>query len=546
MNGNASELKPTQVRVAELYLRGMSMAKVGLMMRMKVSQIHQMLRQAGIKLRGRYEPRPFPGELLRIAPERMAELYREGASIEKVAAQAGVSSTRAVKILRTLGVTIRPRPGKRAALLPPKIMARRYRAGLSAVSIAEEAGISVDDLRQILISSGEALRPPLGNVHGSLEGQRFSPEMIVKLYQEGESVQWLAATLSVSREMIRTLLLKHEVKLRGRGGQPSPAPDELVSDPGAVSRLYQAGHSVKEIAASIGSTAWKVRTVLLKLGTKLRSSAGKRGDDFTPPPVSGKKIAELYAAGAGLERVAGKSGISMSKVHRILREQKVRMRGTREAMLQPPDRRKISDEEVARRYQTGETLQGVALAADTTVAVIRRILAQMGVALRPKMAQLHLPEEGIAPLYREGTSLHKIAALAGCSTDVIRRILKREKVPIRDRDAAVELRAAKPQISAEEMQTRYEAGSSLSQIAEVARIDLGRVGAILRRRGVKLRGRGATPLPDTKGVQIPPEKMVELYLAGSTLLQIAALSGSNRRRIVNILKRHAVQIRNRR
>lgn len=66
---------------------------------------------------------------------------------------------------------------------------------------------------------------------------------------------------------------------------------------------------------------------------------------------------------------------------------------------------------------------------------------------------------------------------------------------------------------------------------------------ILHRRGVKLRRRGATPLADTERVKIPPEKMVELYLVGNTLEQVAALAGSNRGRVAAILKRRGVEIR---
>ena len=117
-------------------------------------------------------------------------------------------------------------------------------------------------------------------------------------------------------------------------------------------------------------------------------------------------------------------------------------------------------------------------------------------ALRPKLAQLHLAEEQIASLYREGSSLEKIAALAGCSQDVIRRIFRRDGVAMRDRFELTVQRGVKPKITPEAMQGRYEAGSSLAQIAATAGIHLARVATILHRRGVKLRGRGATPLKE--------------------------------------------------
>lgn len=162
-------------------------------------------------------------------------------------------------------------------------------------------------------------------------------------------------------------------------------------------------------------------------------------------------------------------------------------------MRQPSQCRKISDRTVARRYQAGETLDTLAIAAGSTVPVIRRILTDQGVALRPKLAQLRLSEEQMASLYRQGSSLAQLAAQAGCSSLYpIRRILQRAGVPLRDRSELNIQRGAKPKLTAEAMQARYEAGESLSQIAAVAKIHLARVATILNRRGIKLRRRGAT------------------------------------------------------
>ena len=94
-------------RVAELYLGGMSMPKVSAATGMGLSRVQTVLQRAGVKLRGRHERLPFPVAQLAIPPERMAGLYCAGASIEKVAAQAGVPSTRAVKLLRELGVAVK-------------------------------------------------------------------------------------------------------------------------------------------------------------------------------------------------------------------------------------------------------------------------------------------------------------------------------------------------------------------------------------------------------------------------------------------------------
>lgn len=534
-------------RIVEQYLGGMSTSKLGVATGLGAGRVHRLLLQAGVKLRGRHERVPFPVERLKIPPGRMAELYRDGASIERVAAQAGVPAKRATILLRELGVAIRTRPPKLGARLSPETIAARYRAGASAGELAEAAGINVAEVRAMLVALGEELRPPLGHAHGRLDDRRYSPEKIEQLYEEGATVQSLAKTVGVSREMIRTLLLKRGVKLRGRGGrQPSAEPGDLVADPDEVARRYHAGQGIAEIAASVGRTAWQVRTVLLKLGVKLRGRAGNRGDELKPPLVPAEEVAKLYAGGLGLERVAAMAGVSRKKVKRLLREQRTPLRRRAEAKRQPAQARHISDHVVARRYRAGATLEALAIAAGSTVPIIRRILADQEVPLRPKLAPLRLSEEQIALRYRAGSSLAQLAAEAGCSSLYpIRRILQRAGVPLRGKTDLNVQRGVKPQLTEEAMQARYKAGSSLSQIAAEANIHPARVATILHRRGVQLRRRGATRLADTERVKLPPERMMELYLAGSTLAQIAGLAGSNRDRIAGILKRRGVRIRRR-
>ncbi|MEN9576833.1 MAG: hypothetical protein RL514_4688 [Verrucomicrobiota bacterium] len=196
-----SRQRISDARVAELYLSGMSMPKVSAATGLGLSRVQTALQRAGVKLRGRHERLPFPVAQLAIPTQRMAELYRAGASIEKVAAQAGVPSTRAVKLLRELGVAIRSRPPKQGPQLPPETIASRYRAGESAGDLAAAAGIKLPEIRAILVALGEELRPPLGTAQGRLEDRQFPPEMIEQLYVQGATVQSLAKTLGVSREM---------------------------------------------------------------------------------------------------------------------------------------------------------------------------------------------------------------------------------------------------------------------------------------------------------------------------------------------------------
>ena len=539
------ETEATLKRLADLYQSGLSLAKVALATGMKPNGAYKLLRESGVEIRPRHRRKPVSERMLAIEPEEMARLYRLGTSIGGLAGIAGVCSSTVARTLRQMGVEIRPRPDAPVPKLPAEVIAERYRAGESAGTLAEDAGARVSDIREILVAMGEKLRAPLGSVYGHWDHPWFTPERIVKLYEEGESVKALAQAAGVSRGVIQTQLLKQGVKLRGRGNGPSPEPEDLVRNPGEIRRRYQAGEGIDAIAKAMEITTWRVRMVLLKLGVILRGRAGMRGDDVDPPPMNAGEVAALYRSGMSAERIAAHSGIGKSKVDRMLRGQNVAIRSPTEAVRQPEVLRTLTDAQVARRYRKGETLDHLARAAGTTVAVIRRVLRDRQVKLRPKEADLRHTAEEIVRLYEKGTSIKDLAAMEGCSEHPIRNVLLGQGVSIRKSTELAEKRSANPLLPPEEMEARYRAGGSLSQIAADAGIQFQRVAVILRRRGVILRGRGATRKSDTEGLEISPEAMKSLYRDGRTLTEIAALAGSNRKRVSDILKSHGTRIRKR-
>ena len=539
------ETEATRKRLAELYQSGLSVAKVALSSGMKISRVYKLLRESGVEIRPRHRRKPVSERALAIEPEEMARLYRQGTSLAGLARIAGVSSSTVARILLEMGVEIRTRPGAPVPKLPVEVIAERYRAGETAGTLAEDAGVSVSRIRGILVAMGVELRAPLGSVQGHLDHPWLTPERIVKLYGEGESVKALAQAVGVSRGVIQTHLLKQGVKLRGRGNGPSPEPEDLVRDPGEIMRRYQAGEAIDAIAKAMEITSWRARMVLLKLGVTLRGRAGMRGDDVDPPPMDAAKVAALYRAGMGAERIAVYSGMGKSKVDRMLRQQNVALRSMAEAVKQPEVLRKLTDAQVAGRYRKGQTLDHLARAAGTTVAVIRRVLRDRQVKLRPKEANLRRTAEEIVRLYEQGTSITDLAEMEGCSNYPIRSILLRQGVRIRKSTELAEKRSAKPLLTPGEMEARYRAGGSLSQIAAAAGIQPQRVAVLLRRRGLILRARGGTRKSDSEGLKISPEEMKSLYRAGRTLTEIAALAGSNRKRVGDILKSHGVRIRKR-
>jgi hypothetical protein len=91
---------------------------------------------------------------------RIADAYREGHSINALAALTGYSPAAVRKSLRRQGVTRQPRGRTR---LPPEVevrMAELYRGGHGIAAVAALTGYGVTTVWTSLVRQGVALRPP--------------------------------------------------------------------------------------------------------------------------------------------------------------------------------------------------------------------------------------------------------------------------------------------------------------------------------------------------------------------------------------------------
>ena len=86
------------------------------------------------------------------------------------------------------------------------------------------------------------------------------------------------------------------------------------------------------------------------------------------------QIIEAYTAGEKMGLIAERFGISVPAIYRVLRRQRVKLRGAREL----PPLKVQRNAELVRRYQEGETLNDLGQAFDLTRERVRQILVREG------------------------------------------------------------------------------------------------------------------------------------------------------------------------
>ncbi|WP_410648885.1 helix-turn-helix domain-containing protein [Amycolatopsis sp. cmx-4-54] len=89
--------------------------------------------------------------------------------------------------------------------------------------------------------------------------------------------------------------------------------------------------------------------------------------------------------------------------------------------------------ELVRRYNGGETIEGLAESCALSYRKVRTILLAAGVTLRPPKIQLPPTPPGLVNAYLAGRSIRQLAKIHGMGYNQIRRILLAEGVVLRPR-----------------------------------------------------------------------------------------------------------------
>ncbi|MCM0619805.1 helix-turn-helix domain-containing protein [Nocardioides bruguierae] len=155
-----------------------------------------------------------------------------------------------------------------------------------------------------------------------------------------------------------------------------------------VIRRYQAGETVPTIATAMQHTPATIRRVLRASGVELVDGRTRRAQNkpsASRDPEIAAQVRRLYEQGHTQKQVADEVGLSEPTVLKIMRLHDIPRRPTA-----PPDNTKITDaqrQEIATRYAAGESAGRIAPDYGITAPTVYDALRRLGVPTRSKGAR---------------------------------------------------------------------------------------------------------------------------------------------------------------
>ena len=345
---------------------------------------------------------------------RMAELYAEGWTCQKIADLFGCSSTNDILYsLRKLGVKMRPTSSDKIPKEKHPQIIQLYEAGQSCYDIADKFGCSKESIYQILKKLNVKMRPR--NSPG-----KFSEDTcrkMVDLYKQGHSQESIAARFGCSGKILKRIFDEHGVERR-LNNRTQFQPRFTEEDQQRMVAMYQSGKSQPEIARAFGCCNFGVFRILKKLGIEKRP---------VPPrhiitPEDREMIMALRSQGKSYTKIAAKIGCARETVIAVMRQLNVPVRIQGLDAYSDEDQQKIAD-----LYKIGMSMDEIAVGFDCGRKTIILILQKHGIKVRPKGFGGQRTEklrDRMLAMYEEGSSGTEIAAKFECSLETVASVIE--------------------------------------------------------------------------------------------------------------------------
>ncbi|NYF44690.1 helix-turn-helix domain-containing protein [Streptosporangium sandarakinum] len=200
---------------------------------------------------------------------------------------------------------------------------------------------------------------------------------VVDLYKQGTSLRLLAAECGVSYGAMRSILIDAGVTLRKRGrpraaGHHSPThrPTPAAVAGGVrrpfnvdrAARLYEAGHTLQQIAERTGYSRSRVHVLLRDAGVKMRPGTAPRASRITP--AKRRQIIAGWKAGHPHAQIVARARTSTATILKVVAE----------AGLPPRQRRRYDHAQIKQFYRQGKTLTEIAREVGTTPQYVWNIV----------------------------------------------------------------------------------------------------------------------------------------------------------------------------
>lgn len=267
---------------------------------------------------------------------------------------------------------------------------------------------------------------------------------------------------------------------RRHGRKPIAWTPEQIA---AMAARYKAGATIRQVATRVGRSIGTVRAVLRDAGVIVRQhQPGRKPIPWTPEQIAAM-VAE-YQAGATIREVAARAGHGYSTVHGVLREAGVSIRARGRISSFATDKAP----ELVAAYCRGESLDTLRARYGISRQRVRAVLDEAGVDRRQRLLSW-TPEQlaAVVTEYQEGASARDVAARHGCSPTAVQRALRQAGVTLRP--GGFPPRSLTP-VQIEDLVAGYRDGQSMGTLARGYRIGFVRVRALLIDAGVELRPHG--------------------------------------------------------
>ena len=343
---------------------------------------------------------------------RMAELYADGLTCQKIADLFRCSQTNVKQTLHRLGVKMRFSAVRIPKVKHPQII-QLYQSGQSCKEIAEQFGCSAENIHQILRKHDVKMRPR--NTPG-----KYSEDIcrkMIDLYQQGNSLESIIARFGCSRKILNRILDEHEVE-RCPYTLTQFQPRFTKEDHQRMVAMYESGISQRAIAKEFGCSNFAMFRIFEKLGIEKRP---------VPPrhiitPDDREMIVKLRSQGKSYPEIAAKIGCSRETVIAVMRQLNVPIR------IQGADAYSAEDQQrMADLYKIGMSMDEIAVGFDCGRKTVISVLHKHGVKVRPKGFGGQLTQkirDQMLVMYEEGYSGAEIAAKYDCDLETVSSVIE--------------------------------------------------------------------------------------------------------------------------
>ena len=303
------------------------------------------------------------------------------------------------------------------------------------------------------------------NQSGGQEAQKDErTQRIIDLYVAGKSLREISEIIGVRGTTIGDILRNEGIQLRSQGDPLT----NLKEHHKEMLRLHELGKSSSEIAHAIGVDDIGSVNIVIRALIKREE---QRMEMFS---TYGSRVIQMYNDGQPLTDIKKSLRISGDSVHMILDHYGIERIPTKE----PLSHLKEHHENMLRLHKSGKTNEEIAEIIG--VSDIRTVnMAMRALINREKQRSKKVSEhfDTIIGMYDDGSSLREISDATGLNSKMIRKVLKDNGVKLRPQgDPLTNLKEHH-----KEMLRLHELGKSSSEIAHAIGVDdIGSVNMVMR------------------------------------------------------------------